>query len=443
MNPQSNIHSTVAPWPSQDDDPGGRKLRGMAIAAQVKIEKNRLGYKVPSQSANGSYLVNLDGGEPFCTCFDFEVSQESCEHIFAVGFVIQREERLGDGPAIMPEADLRAEPKIEFRGQSVRCGRDWPAYNAAQTNERRHFATLLRELCDTVPQPAQTIGRPRLPVGDMLFAAGLKVYGTMSGRRTMTDVRDAYARGQLQQVPSVASIFRCFENPDLTSVLRSLIEQSALPLNSVEVDFAVDASGFSSSVYDSWFKNKWGRKAEEAQWVKAHVICGVKTNIITAAEVTSGTSNDSPHLAPFVEITAENFPIEEVSADKAYLSKRNLRAVDAVGGTAYIPFKSTSVAHDRKRKRDTVWERAFHFYNLHREEFCEHYHKRSNVEATFSMIKAKFGGSVRSRGPTAQMNEVLTKILCHNICVLIRSMYELGIMPVFDTESVETAKVAA
>ena len=141
---------------------------------------------------------------------------------------------------------------------------------------------------------------------------------------------------------SVASIFRCFENPDLTTVLLSMIERSALPLISVEVDFAVDASGFSSSVYDSWFKHKWGRKTEEAQWGKAHVICGVKTNIITTAAVTSGISNDSPHLAPFVEATAENFPIRKVSADKAYLSRKNLRAVDAVGVTAYIPFKSTS-----------------------------------------------------------------------------------------------------
>ena len=31
-----------------DDGDSGRQMRGMAIAAQVRIEKNRLGYKVPS-----------------------------------------------------------------------------------------------------------------------------------------------------------------------------------------------------------------------------------------------------------------------------------------------------------------------------------------------------------------------------------------------------------
>ena len=47
------------------------------------------------------------------------------------------------------------------------------------------------------------------------------------------------------------------------------------------------------------------------------------------------------------------------------------------------------------------------------------------------MIKAKFGGSVRAKSPTAQVNEVLCKVLCHNICVLIQSIYELGLEPTF------------
>lgn len=38
-----------------------------------------------------------------------------------------------------------------------------------------------------------------------------------------------------------------------------------------------------------------------------------------------------------------------------------------------------------------LWKKLFHFYNYKPEEFLMHYHKRSNVETTFSMIKAKFG----------------------------------------------------
>jgi hypothetical protein len=72
-----------------------------------------------------------------------------------------------------------------------------------------------------------------------------------------------------------------------------------------------------------------------------------------------------------------------------------------------------------------------HFYHLHRETFLEHYHQRSLVESTFMMMKAKFGDALRSKTDEALTNELLCKVLCHNICVLIQSMYELGIEPEF------------
>lgn len=61
----------------------------------------------------------------------------------------------------------------------------------------------------------------------------------------------------------------------------------------------------------------------------------------------------------------------------------------------------------------------------------KHYHKRSNVETAFYMIKSKFRDNVRSKDETAQFNEVLLKILCHNICVVIQEIHELGIQADF------------
>ena len=43
------------------------------------------------------------------------------------------------------------------------------------------------------------------------------------------------------------------------------------------------------------------------------------------------------------------------------------------------------------------------------------------------MIKAKFRDHVRSKTPVAMVNEVLCKIICHNVCVLIQESHELGI----------------
>ncbi len=405
-----------------DDGDAGRQQRGLAIAALVPVSKTPVGYRIPSQSGNGSYIVNV-GDEPFCSCPDFEKRGRACKHIVAVEFIIQREER--------PNGLV-----VETHTARVTYQQDWPAYNAAQEHEREYFLRLLRDLCDTIPQPeGKGNGRPRLPLSDLVFAAGVKVYNTTSTRRSMTDIRDAHATGLLDCSPSTASIWRTMEDPALEPILLGLIEASAAPLTAVEHDFAADGTGFSTTLYNEWHSHKWNRSIRESKWVKAHAMVGVKTNVITTAAATATDSHDSPFFAPFVERTAERFAIAEVSADKAYLSKANLRAVEAVGGVAYIPFKVNSTARQGHHKRDTLWERAFHYFHFHRADFLAHYHKRSNVETTFRMVKSKFGPAVRSKVPAAQVNEVLLKFLCHNIVVLVGAFYELGIAATFTPDS--------
>ena len=427
MNGQQTQTITALGPNDPDDGDAGRQQRGLAIAATVPIRKNKLGYQIPSQSGNGSYVISVDDGT-FCSCPDFEKRQEPCKHVYAVEFTVQREsDTTGDGNTSEPET------------VQASIGPSWTAYNLAQTNEQEIFGTLLRELCATAPQPPQGKGRPRLPLSDVLFAVGLKVYGTMSGRRAMTDFRNAQADGLLSTCPSFSTAFRCMENPAVTPVLKSLIEQSALPLKAVEIDFAADASGFSTSVYDRWFDHKWGKEKKQARFLKAHIMCGVNTKVVTAVEVTEANVHDSPPFPGLVEKTADNFTMSEVSADKAYLSRRNLRAIVDAGAMPFIPFKSNS--KPEHTHGDSLWSRTYHYFSLFREEFMDHYHKRSNVETAFSMIKAKFGGAVRSKTPVAQMNEVLVKILCHNICVLIQAMYALGVEPDFRGEKTFASKV--
>jgi transposase len=109
--------------------------------------------------------------------------------------------------------------------------------------------------------------------------------------------------------------------------------------------------------------------------------------------------------------------MKEVSADKGYLGASNMLATLQRGAIPYIPFKSNSVPDSRGSygPKSELWSRMYHFYALNRAEFLQHYHKRSNVETTFHMIKAKFGQRLRSRTLTAQINEALCKVLCHNL----------------------------
>jgi hypothetical protein len=47
----------------------------------------------------------------------------------------------------------------------------------------------------------------------------------------------------------------------------------------VELDFALDSSGFRSSRFVRWFDHKYGKPMQEHDWVKVSLMTGVKTNI--------------------------------------------------------------------------------------------------------------------------------------------------------------------
>jgi transposase len=115
---------------------------------------------------------------------------------------------------------------------------------------------------------------------------------------------------------------------------------------------------------------------------------------------------------------------------EGYASKANYDTVARFGAVPFISFPGS-----HRGQGGGKWAEMYHDFNFRKAEFLQHYHKRSNVESTFSMMKRKFGDSIRSKTDVAMTNEVLCKILCHNLVVLIHEMYELGIDPVFWNQS--------
>jgi transposase len=202
-------------------------------------------------------------------------------------------------------------------------------------------------------------------------------------------------------------------------------------------DFAVDSSGFSTCRYVRWFNRKYGREVDNRTWIKCHLMCGVNTKIVTAVDISGRTAADTNYFVPLLQATAEHFGVREVSADKAYLSRRNLNAVESVGGMPFIPFKSNIV----EPTEAGAWARRYHLFMYQREAYMEQYHKRSNIETAFSMIKGKFGSALRSRSDAGQINEALCKVLAHNICVLIQAMHTFNIHPVFCADTQATKEM--
>lgn len=396
-----------------------RRQRGLVIAATSKITRDGKMWRVPSQSQPHSYLVKISASVSFCSCPDFEMRCEACKHIYAVEYVMQREQD-GQGNELTVESvSVTKTPRPTYPQQ-------WEAYNKAQINEKDLFQSLLRNLCDLIHEPRSTpaVGRPRIPQSDQIFMSTFKVYSTVSQRRFMCDLDDAREKGYLERTPHYNAIGKSLENRDMTLLLHKLIAASSLPLTSVEADFAIDSTGFSSSRNVRWYDAKYGKIRETHTWLKLHAICGVKTNVVTSCKVTESNANDSPHLPSLLQNTLENFNVNELSADAAYGSGENFQMIDGLGIDPYIPFKSNSTGG-----KGGAFSKAYHFFQLYRSDFLECYHKRSNIESTFSMIKRKFGDSIRSKTDIAMRNELLCKVLAHNICCLISAMYELGIEP--------------
>jgi transposase len=395
--------------------PNLREVRGKAIADQGNQVKkvNDHSFKVKSQSGNGFYEVKTTESGMTCDCPDFVYRGGKCKHIAATRYYLEIEKDTPTGTVT---------EKVHLTYTQA-----WNAYNAAQKSEVNLFDELLKDLVKAIPEPEQTIGRPRLSIHETLFCAIQKVYSQLSSRRAHGLFQNATERGQIEHTPDFNVPSKLFKNPEMTPILHELVTLSTLPVAGLESDFSVDSTGFHTTTFSAYNGAKHGQKKEH-QWVKAHLCAGVKTNIVAAVAITDSNSGDSPQFGPLVKKTSEGFTINEVSADMAYSSRLNLQLVANEGSKAYIPFKKNATG---RAGGSTIWKKMYHYFQLNRDDFMEHYHKRSNIEATNAAIKRKFGETLKSKNPTAQVNELLAKIIAYNLTVVIHEMYENGIQPEF------------
>ena len=141
----------------------------------------------------------------------------------------------------------------------------------------------------------------------------------------------------------------------LTPYVKQLIAESPMPLQSLEDSFAVDSSGFSTTSYVRWFDVKYGNNEDWHEWLKMHLICGTRTHVVTSVEISGATAHDSPYYKTLVDQTAKaGFIMQEVSADKGYISMKNLQATVDVGAVPFIAFKSNA----RADRGTDVWSRC-------------------------------------------------------------------------------------
>lgn len=328
------------------------------------------------------------------------------------------------------EEEIKKESQTNISNFTKKDTQYWINYNRAKCNEKRFFYLLLDELLNIIQEPPHNIGRKPISTKDMIFSSCLKVYNGFSSRKISSDLKHAEEMNYITKAPHFNTLMAFMNNQITEELLKKLITISAMPLKELETDFSMDATGFGSYQYERWmrvrFQKSLNGKSNTRGWrnyVKLHICCGTKTNVITSAQVTYGNIHDTTELPYLVTQTSNNFNPIRYSADKGYASKKNMQLIASLDSIPYIPFKINS----KPEKKPSIWNYMYEYFKTNRERYNSFYHKRSNSETVFSMIKMRLGEFLKCKNHQAQKNEVLLKCLVHNICILVQYIFESNI----------------
>jgi len=181
-----------------------RKERGLLIAKTSRITKTEKGWKVPSQSGKGTYMVESNGFGATCTCPDHELRNCKCKHIYAVEFIVTKE--------VDNEGNVTITKTVRKTYKQ-----EWSAYGKATTNQKSLFMKMLKDITSNIPQPDHKFGRPTLPLSDMVYSSVMKVYTTFSLRRFMGDMQIAEEKGYVDKKSCYASVGHFMQRKDITT----------------------------------------------------------------------------------------------------------------------------------------------------------------------------------------------------------------------------------
>jgi hypothetical protein len=118
------------------------------------------------------------------------------------------------------------------------------------------------------------------------------------------------------------------------------------------------------------------------------------------------------------------------------LGTTNLQAVSDASGTPFIPFKDSpaipGLPGDQSLPWASTWTKMYHLFSYQRDTFLAATTSGRTSRPRSPLAKTKLGDSLRSKSEVGQFNEVLCKVIAHNLCVPIACIHEIWLdVPVF------------
>jgi len=316
-------------------------------------------------------------------------------------------------------------------GEKRTYPQNWPIYYQACRNEKFMVYKLINDAVDDLDiQQYTTNGRPSANTKDILKAICMMAYSGLSTWRIESELKMAKALGFLDNVYKRTALGSYLRKTEITTHLDALYKKLAEPIAHIETQLAVDATGVSVA----YGRKRWVEIRTEHRrhrnYKKLHAICGCKTNVVFAASITKGTAHDSPPFEKLITDLKVSGSMKELSADAAYVSRKNAHLISSKGMTPYL-FPRSNIKKTLSFGTSEAWGKMIRLWRDHQDVFAMHYHQRSNVECTFSMLKRKFGYYTRAKNDISQTNEILTKVVCLNAAILAEAILEFKLEPQF------------
>lgn len=178
---------------------------------------------------------------------------------------------------------------------------------------------------------------------------------------------------------------------------------------------AVDATGFSSKLYQRWHDVRESRRKKRKAFIKLHFCVDAFSLLIYSFKTTAGSKADSPQLKHLLKGL---WNLGKVCADKAYLSRSNCKLIARHGASPFIALKKN--VQKIRSKGYPAWRRMIVSYRRDKKAWLKEYHHRSIAESAISSIKRRHGHKLSSTSRRCQKNELSLRVIAHNLCLIAR-----------------------